>query len=221
MNHARLVGIAIGLLIIASPEAGEKKGKIRDGVFKSPLGDFAVRVPQLAFGTRVDQRFHEHGGSLAFYSDIGEVYMIQSQEAAPSIAAVVGDPERETAALRRYLDEYYLPEMLRKAAPRTEIIHGERVTLGSRSAYFAVASMPEGSVAQGASVVQGVLTAKPMDDTRGLLVLIQGKYIYVLSVGGGGDALGAPKTPPPIEETTSTLRKRVDGFYAKVEFTKP
>ena len=176
---------------------------------------YTVAVPNLAFGSRTDQNFHDHGGALSFHSDFGEVYQILSDEMTPEVAAKVYDPALTPDAIRSYLENYIVPEVLRKAAPRTSLVHSESVIIGDKPACFGLVNMPEGSVLEDAR------THKRLDDRRGLLIVARGKFIYMIGVGGTTNLLGPETAPPPIEQMVAGFRKRVESFYDTVRFTPP
>jgi hypothetical protein len=189
----------------------------QDQIFRSPLGDFSVPYPTLSRGRHLDQHFGAHSGVVSFSSDLGEIYSIQVQEVDPSVAAAVNDPARAPVALLRFLDEFVVPQVLRKAAPMASIVRGEQLTLSGQPAYFAVASLPE------AGVVLNVKAKKHADDTRGLLIVGRGKYVYVVTVGIGVEiVLGSePNAAIPIEKTMTKVRREVELFYRSIQFKAP
>ena len=212
---ARWTAIAACCLLVASSPALAKKGKAREGVFTSPLGDYTVAVPNLAFGARTDQNFDDHGGALSFHSDLGEVYEILSDEMTPEVLAKIYDPSVTSDALRSYLENYVVPNVLGKGAPRTELVYKESVAIGDKPAAFGLVNMPEGSV------LEDGRTHKRLDDRRGILVLARGKFIYTIIVGGATNVLGPDTATTPVEEMAAGFRKRVEAFYGTMTFTTP
>ena len=182
MSHRRfaralLVGIAIPLFLsgCAGIPTSTTKGKVSDGSYYSPLGNFVVPLPTPLFGSvRINDRNDADSGMVSLLDDAGNnegvTYVSLESESGP--VEIV--PERRDAVYRSFVFDYVLPNLFQPVSPQSKVVHEEFLDSGPDRAFFAVAVIP------GASSIMDAKTGVKLDSVRGLLVFDKGRFMYML-----------------------------------------
>ena len=183
----RCGGILLGIAILVStgcrpateqttPDTQPEQQTVQEGIHTHVSGLYRVPVPVEDF---MGGRMMEQPYALIFTDDFGCLYRIEN----------IGLPPEEQANLDEmgldvYL-EYFLNEMFMKQAvlvsiPTASIDYRETLPDRFGGALYARLNLPGGSIL--AEQVNGS-EPKRLDAKRGVLLFLQGKTLYIISVG--------------------------------------
>ena len=170
----RFVCIAT-LLIVSLVAAGcaTTKGKISNGNYDSPMGNFSLSLPNFA-GLKVQDEKDEYGGRVSMHGSFGGQQAVTYLRLPESVNFLHQDSAEKDAAYRSFVTDVMMPELFVRASPQAKIIHEEYLYKDDKRAYFAVVNIPEGSV------LVDMKNNKRLDSVRGLLVFSKNGFMYML-----------------------------------------
>jgi hypothetical protein len=125
-------------------------------------------------GLKIEDQNDDDGGRVSFHGVFGDVRAITYVRLPAASNALLGDPGKRDQAYRGFLVEYAMPNLFRRASPQSRVVQEEFLYEGDSRAYFAVVSIPEGSV------LVDMQKGKRLDSTRGLLIFGKNGYMYML-----------------------------------------
>jgi hypothetical protein len=228
MRYAlRLVMVLLPTILVINPMpctlSAQDVSSIRPGKnYKSPLGDFEIKAPELCLGTKIQQQHDDTGGMVAFFSDVGQLERIDFARLDPS--AVTTLAEADSAVVHTVYAEHLNSTIIQ---PNDAVLLvTEPMKAGQTESLFAVAQIPGGGVLESVQFRDGKMVSERVDSVRGLLVFARAGVIYVLhhEVGIDFDAIwdcglsgqGGPQLT--AEERDREARKGVQQLYASIRF---
>ena len=164
------LGIVIPLLLLSG--CATTKGKVSDGSYHAPLGNFVLPVDR--GNIRIQDKNDARSGMVSVLDDMGNNEGITYVSLPANAEAVHNDPAKMDSAYRGFVHDYALPALFRPVSAQSKNVHEEFLGSGLDRAFFAVAVIPEAS-----SVMDGK-TGKRRDSVRALLVFDKNKFMYML-----------------------------------------
>ena len=194
--RARVVA-TIGFMVLVAGARAQSAGQ----VFKSPLKNFTVLVPDFVFGTKVVKQSDKNGGGLVlFWGKDGEWQRIDYFK-IPEHSPVPADSTERYAYFHKLLDALLHDHDARILTERGETLDGIMM-LNALIVFTAESHL---------SVSHNGQPAKRLDSTRGILVFARETFIYILQ-----DEVGAPIFNQGDEvPTTEQLGRRSDEYLPK------
>jgi len=184
MTHRRSIrGLFVGLLLplVTSACAGtmmsSTKGKVSDGNYYSPLGNFVMPLHAGMFGPpRINDSLDTEGkgGVVSALDDTGANRGVTYQPLDGAAGSAPVDPEKQDLIYRSFVFDYVLPNYYKPVSPHARVVHEEYLDSGPGRAFFAIAVIP------GASSMMDGKTGARLDSIRALLVFQRGAFIYML-----------------------------------------
>jgi len=196
--------------LLISGVCAAQLGQISEGTYISPLNNFTVPIPR-GIGTRVQDEGGPNGGMVAFHDDFGNFKSIFYLRLSPEATQTQIDPEKQRANLQRFLSNFAMPNLFRRASPRANVLTEEHITVGESSAYFAIVDLPEGSTMYDAKA------NKRFDTWRGVLVFVNDAFIYMLSSGENPSVLELKK-PKTLEQLKESEKDTLVSFKSVIAF---
>lgn len=176
---ARLLSVCLGLCFLCAHSTSAAAGKVADGTYFSPLGNFTVPVPTWR-GLKIQDRNDEHFAIVSFL-DRGDfpapLISIVTLRLTPDVQSVFTDPPQRDDAYKKFLTGFAMPNLFLPVAPKSAVAHEEFVDNNEERSYFAVVNIPQGHTAfrDGAS-------GKQADSVSGLLIFHNRDFMYLLRV---------------------------------------
>lgn len=177
-------------------------------VYESPLGNFTVPIPVDA---EQGGRVQSQDGVVGFSDDFGTLLRIDYYPLPPEQLE-----EMESTGQQEYLQsiliEKYIPQAIFAHVPGAEVKHTEYLEETWEGSYYALVDMPKGSTI---SKQENNGTAIRLDAYRGLLALINGEFLYIVSSQRSffnGD------NPGTLEEEAEEIKVNILNFLETIEF---
>lgn len=199
----RSLACLIVLALSACQSSSPSKGRISDGVYISPHGNFSLPMPlDAGVGCRVQDDARDLQGKegyLTVSNDFGALRSVQW-------AALAGKSRGQfESKLPESLDALYrdgVVGVIAKSFPRTRSLHDEPLMDAPSPAHFGVVFIPKGSTLVKADSM-GAPTGERPDTVRAYLVFARDGYAYILGCATSADAMKADTTLTP---------ERLDGY---------
>jgi len=204
-----LVPFAAFVLLLSGGAATREHGE--DGRYFSPLGNFSVPIPD-GPGLRVQEQDTTDSGSVAFHDDLGNFKGIFYLNLSPETPKAENDPIQQRVILVSFLNDFAIPNLFKAAYPRASILHREHLDTGDFNAYFAVVEIPEGST------MADVKANKRYDTRRGLLIFVEGEFIYMLSSGENPSVPELGEPAKPLDKLVEHEKERLLSFRSTIVF---
>lgn len=161
-------------LVLVVTGCATTKGKVTAGRYYAPSSNFNMTVPNFV-QPRIQDDYDESGGYVSFIGQLGGLSSVFYERLPAEVKAIASDPNRQESVYRAYLHEQAMPNIFRRASPQSSLLHEEVLGAGADKAYFAVVMIPE------ASNSFDVKANRRFDSVRGLLIFIEGAYLYMLT----------------------------------------
>ena len=216
---AATVSICFLVCSLAAGSAGARtKGKIKEGTYTSPAGNFSVPLPAGA-GLRVNDRYDpkEGIGAVSFHDALGSQKGIHFMRIPADVTKVLDDPTTRKQALEGFLEQVALPTWFLPASKDARILHQELIQHDGADAFIGLVSIPGGGILS----IQDASGTRRMDSTRGVLVLYHQGYVYLLTTEVGGGIFSLDQEAPSREAQIATTREVLPKFYATIRFDAP
>ena len=168
----RLLRAGILALLVLSGCATTTQGRVPDGNYYAPLGNFVL--PIVPGNARIQDQSDEQGGMISVLDDMGNNEGVTYVALPAGGEAVMMDPARRDAAYRGFVHDYALPGLYRPISAQSAVVHEEFIGSQRDRAFFAVAVIPQ------ASSVLDASTGKKWDSVRALLVFHENQFMYML-----------------------------------------
>jgi len=177
---ARFISVCVGLCLLFAAGNSAAAGKVADGIYFSPLGNYTVPVPTWR-GLRIQDRNDEHFAIVAFLdrSDFfpAPLISIATLRLTPEVVGAFADPAQRDDAYKKFLTGFAMPSLFVPVSPKSTVAHDEFVDSNDERSYFAVVNIPEGHAA-----LRDGATGKQTDSVSGLLIFHNKDFIYMLRV---------------------------------------
>ena len=179
-----MITMPLRALVLALPclfafEIATAAGKVADGVYFSPLNNFAVPVPGWR-GLRIQERNDDNFAIVSFLdrSDMpAALQSIATLRLTAEVEPVFADLSRRDSALQGFLTGFVVPQLFQNVAPGTTIVHEKFFDEGDRRYYFAVANIPEAH-----AFLRDPNKAKQHDSVSGLLIFHNRGFMYMVRI---------------------------------------
>lgn len=149
------------------------KGTVSADRYHAPSNNFSVAIPFHA--ARIQDDSDETGGYVSFVGLYGGLSSVYYERLPAEVKAIVDDASRRNEVFRVYLHQQALPNIFRRASPRSLLLHEEILSEPADRPYFVVVNIPE------ASRTFDVKKNQRLDSVRGLLIFGRGDYLYMLA----------------------------------------
>jgi hypothetical protein len=205
-------------LLTTGLRADESQKKKAGKTFRSPLKNFSVPVPDLCLGTKTKKDNDKHGGTVAFYSEVGQLLRIDYIRLdSPSMTIL---READSASRCDFYKNQLSERLLKPSAATVQA--EEVITADSSIMLLTLAFFPKGAVIERAVFSNGHMTREPDDSVRGLLVFVHGEFLYILhnEVGTDFESLwpGCAKSLNSMEERLQAAKVTLQEFYRTITF---
>lgn len=218
INPGRGVAVALALLLIVTAAAagGVSRGKVKKGIYASPLGDFTVPVPS-GLGMRVSDAFNKEAGigAVSFHDDFASLDGIACMWLTPEGQAALADSTRHLVALEAWLRDFAMPTWFLPASPSSRLSHVAPGDFEGMRALLAVVEIPGGSPAM------DLKTGRRLDSRRGLAIFRRGERIYMLFKETGGllYTIRADSAAAASDSAWAAFVPSLGTFYRSMRFT--
>lgn len=182
-----------------------------DGRYSSPLNNFSLLIPD-GPGMIFQEAGDAEGGAVTFHDDLGNFKGIFYLNLPPETPKAENDPIQQRVILVSFLNDFAMPNMFKAAYPRASILHREHLDTGDFNAYFAVVEIPEGST------MADVKANKRYDTRRGLLIFVEGEFIYMLSSGENPSVPELGEPAKPLDKLVEHEKERLLSFRSTIVF---
>jgi hypothetical protein len=191
-SRGRIVTVLAPLVLLLPPTLPglQKPGR----PYESPLHNFSVVVPELAFGTRVQKANNSDDGMLSCLGEMGDVRRIDYQRLPPDF------PYPSDSAALHAFGQVVLRDLL--AANPGTIVNDGPVQIDGQDAWFALVTLFRAS-----RVIDS--TGQRRDATRGVLVFGRSGFAYTLHAEQGVVAA-------PLE--AERAKQILTEFYQRITF---
>jgi hypothetical protein len=200
--------VAISLLL---GSCATTSGQIADGRYFSPLSNFSVPIPD-GLGLRVQEEGTTEGGGVAFHDDFGSLKSIFYLRLSPETLKTQNDPIQQRVILVSFLDDFAMPNLFKPVSPGANILHREHLNVGDYNAYFAIVEIP------GGSTMFDVRSNKGFDTKRGLLIFVNGGFMYMLSSGENPSVLELGQPAKPLDKLVEYEKESLRSFRSRIIF---
>lgn len=186
-------------------------GQIADGRYFSPSNNFSVPIPD-GLGLRVQEESTTEGGGVAFHDDLGNLKSIFYLRLSPETLKTQNDSIKQRAILVSFLDDFAMPNLFKPVSPGANILHREHLNVGDYNAYFAIVEIP------GGSTMFDVGANKKLDTRRGLLIFVNGRFMYMLSSGENPSVLELGQPDKPLDKLVEYEKESLLSFRSRIIF---
>jgi hypothetical protein len=181
-----------------------------DGKYRPPQGNYACDFSlEGGIGDRLDEYYWPSSFETVQSDDFGGWKSIEFMRISDEFLPIPEDSEE----LKKYLD-YDLNALMERRIipeiPNGEIIHQKYLEIDT-TILFAVLDLPGGS--------NMLINGERGDAIRGVYIVIQGAYSYVISTQITTGMFGAPESKTQ-EEYIQQLNQELNNFYFGIEFEK-
>ncbi len=186
-------------------------GQIADGRYFSPLNNFSVPIPD-GLGLRVQEEGATEDGGVAFHDDLGNLKSIFYLHISPETLNTQNDIIKQRAILVSFLDDFAMPNLFKSVSPGANILHREHINVEDYNAYFAIVEIP------GGSTMFDVRANKEFDTKRGLLIFVNGEFMYMLSSGENPSVLELGQPAKPLDKLVEHEKESLLSFRTRIIF---
>ena len=228
--HIAFSFLLVGLLFLTSCSSlgstrgtvgsSELKGKITDGRYFSPNGNFSCAIPPLAEPGAIIQDSSnktEDGcvGTVKFGDDFGKLFRVDWAEVPPDISQQLGKPLYDQAMLEGILISQM--QNFHQVYPQTTVEAREMMGEKTNLLLFADVRIPRGTTF--------IQDGQHLDCSRGLFIFKQNHWVYTISIQDACvdsvdlvaiDSFHPSK--PTVEERKADLKPRLEKFLEGFEF---
>lgn len=204
--HRLFMLVLLSLLVVG---CATTKGTISGGRYQSPLNNFTIALPT-GMGLKIQDQNDNDGGRVSFHDDFGNLLAITYLRLPAHSEATFKESEKRDTAYSSFLKTYALPSLFSRASQVARLVSEEFLGEGENRLYFAVVSIPEGSV------LLDLKQNKRFDSVRGLIIFDKHGFIYMVENEMHNvfrDLSGL--TPKQLESSQSTLRRVKDSMVFK------
>lgn len=174
---SRPSSVLFGFFLMCVSSISGAAGRVADGAYFGPLGNFSVTLPNwraLKIQDRDDENF-----SIVAFLDRGDLpaplLSIAALRLTADLQGLLADPPERDDAYRKFLSGFAMPNLFLNVSPASSVVHQGFVDLNGQRAYLAVVIIPEGH----ASFRDGK-TGKQADSVSGLLIFHNKSFMYLL-----------------------------------------
>ena len=208
MPRHPLVRLLAALALILPAACSSLEGSVEDDRYSPPGDAFSIPVPEMTLGAFVHDRGDEEAGMVAFVDEFGALRRIDWAHFPAESEQLFADPERADEALRHYLHEVLLPG-IKVQSPGTAVDSEELVVTPGLRAWFALVTIPE------SSTLEDMGTHEHLDGQRGMLILYEQRYVYVLSLAVDGMLVSSLEDPADV---ASAVRDILVAWKSTIDF---
>jgi len=206
--HQLFTFVLLSLLVVG---CATTKGAVSGGRYQSPLNNFTIALPNWV-GLKIQDQNDNDGGRVSFHDDFGNLWAITYLRLPANSETTFKENEKRDTAYSSFLKTYALPSLFSRAPQGARIVREEFLGEGENRVYFAVVSLPEGSV------LLDLKQNKRFDSVRGLIIFDKHGFIYMVenemnNVFSKVDP--SSLTPKQLESSQSTLRRVKDSMVFK------
>lgn len=205
LKHLRPCLVAMmGVMILVAGARAQSPGQI----FKSPVKNFTIPVPDFPFGTKVVKQSNKSGGGLVlFWGKDGESQRIDYFKIHDDSPVPTDSTERH-AYFHMLLSALLQEHTAKTLAERNEVLDG--VMMLNALVVFTGESQ--------VSVSHNGGPAERLDSTRGISVFARGGYVFILQVDVGAPIFNDGGGIPTIEQLGQRSDEYLPKFYRSITF---
>ena len=134
-------------------------GHVVSGMYNSPHDNFAVPLPKLGMGTKVQEQSFENSGYVSFHDDFGSLRSIEYSRL----------PANAVIDYRHLIHRVVLPD-IQSRFPGSTMLYEKPLNQGGQKEYFFVLQVP------GGSPLVDMKANKALDSTRGYLYFLNSSH---------------------------------------------
>ncbi len=111
-----------------------------------------------------------------------------------------------------FLNNLAMPSMFQRSSPRASVLHREHLDAVDFNAYFAIVEIPQGST------MFDVTANQRYNTKRGLLIFVQGEFIFMLSSGENPSVSELGQPAKPLDKLVEYEKERLLSFRSTIVF---
>lgn len=196
------------LYVAVASCASAIKGRVDEGKYYSPLGNFSMPLRK-AMGLRIQDQNDTEGGRVSFPDDWGYLEAVTYLKLPADSSAVLSDPIRRDAAYRGFVNDYAMQTLFRRVSSQSSVVKEEFIDAGGSRAYFAIVNIP------GASAMLDPKKNQRLDSVRGVLVFDKSGFMYMLESEMNyaiNQTSASSLNTAQVERTQATLKKMKESM---------
>lgn len=199
-------------------------GKVKNGVYYSPAGNFQVPLPK-GIGMRLNDRYDKGGGGIvSFHDDFGSLNVIHYVRIPAQYLPKLQTPKAKQDLFQDWLRNFAMPNWFLPASPQGNILREARGTFEGMPVVFALVDLPGASTAL---ITSGGQTRRG-DSRRGLVIFLKGSWLYMLATETTDflqmltEPTGRKNKPPPVKADNKWMSfvGREKSFYHSITFVE-